>query len=233
MAIAFDAVSTGTSTNDTSVVTFSHTCTGANLGLFVCAGVGADQSVDSVTYNGVALTAIAGTLLNFSGFIRGQIFRLINPATGAHDVVVTCSGNARTSHAALSFTGVHQTTPEGTGVQAGGESADPTVDASSAADEVVLGFLLNLNGDTVTNTLGAGQTERSNAVGGTGISAPRGVSCTEAGAATVTISGTLSAGDRWGVMAVPIKPAAAAAASILPLVACDMQNISDTGGLRG
>lgn len=66
----------------------------------------------SVTYNGVALTKLAGNGANTNGM---AVYYLVNPAVGAHDLVWT---NISTYTSGLFgeyvFTGVDQTTPLGT-----------------------------------------------------------------------------------------------------------------------
>lgn len=106
MAISRDANAEGGS-NSTSSVTFSHTCTGSNLILFV--GVRCSQSVSSVTYNGVSLTNIntsAGA--GSAGGQKASLWYLLNPAVGAHNVVITPASSGIVWGASSSYTGVKQ-----------------------------------------------------------------------------------------------------------------------------
>lgn len=104
MAIAFSSktqqkVAGGNATN-----TFSHTISGSDTILFVAVSNENAGSMTGVTYNGVAMTEIGtgqGTL---------HLYYLINPTTGANNVVATRSGTSNDFHAwALSYTGVKQT----------------------------------------------------------------------------------------------------------------------------
>lgn len=100
MAIAFDAVGGGASSGSS----FSHTCTGSNLILFVLtledpAGGG---PVTAVTYNGVSMTNSGlGTLVDGT-----RLWYLYAPATGSNTVAVT--GGAGNGHISASYSGAKQ-----------------------------------------------------------------------------------------------------------------------------
>jgi hypothetical protein len=86
----------------------SHTCTGSNLTLVVVV-TRSDPTLDnpSVTYNGVAMT-FAGRERNNTGSNSAYMYIMINPPTGAHNIVVsTTSFSAQFS---ASYTGTRQTT---------------------------------------------------------------------------------------------------------------------------
>src|SRR5437016_3064177 len=109
MAIARDNNSLGAFS--ASPLTFSHTCTGSNLILFVYVWKNATTDlINTVTYNGVTMTAVnAGVTDGASDY--GKMYYLLNPATGAHNVVVTVSSGSVAAYAA-SYTGVSQVAPE-------------------------------------------------------------------------------------------------------------------------
>lgn len=86
-AITFDAASEAHSTAVTSI-TKAHTCSGANRLLVAFGFVNLGYSVNSITYNGDALTAIQ-TITNATDTIRS--FYKIAPATGSNNAVVTFS----------------------------------------------------------------------------------------------------------------------------------------------
>lgn len=106
MAIAFDAVTTSSST------TFSHTVgAGSNRILWVGATLGT-STITGVTYNGVAMTLSSSVA---SGSYTNYLFWLVAPASGAHNVVFTNSGGGFFQNWAASYTGASQTgVPEGT-----------------------------------------------------------------------------------------------------------------------
>jgi hypothetical protein len=200
---AVDAVSNGTSAVDTFTV--PHTTSGTQRLMLV--GVSLDpnqnETVSSITYNGTAFTYVGSA--TYSNDARAEIWRLVAPDIGTHDVVITFSDYLDYGAVAgvMTFTGVNQTTPLGTFVGANGSSAGPaTVDVSSATNELVFD---TVSCETCTSlTVGAGQTERWN-LSQSGLYA-MGAGSTEPGAATVTMSWALGSADYWAIGAVPIKP---------------------------
>lgn len=104
MAIAFDA-KTATTTSATSSLTFSHTCSGTNRILFVTSCANTGSTTTGVTYAGVAMTQV-GSVTDIGP--THYLWVLVNPASGANNVVITNSGSV-TAGSALSFTGAKQT----------------------------------------------------------------------------------------------------------------------------
>jgi hypothetical protein len=147
------------------------------------------------------------------GTQRLNIFRLIAPATGTNDVVVTTSASSPFSAGIVSYTGVDPTVPLGTSANATGGSGTPTVDVTSASGELVFDYLCMDDGNTTipTMTPGAGQTSRVNFTTTTGFPGfDRNVSSsTEAGAATVTMSYPDSDSNGWIIIGAPLLPASA------------------------
>jgi hypothetical protein len=198
-----DATSTATTAIDS--LTFSHTISGSDRLLLVGISFNPNQNevVSSVTFNGSPLSLV-GTA-TYSNDARAEIWQLVGPDLGTHDVVVTFDATLRYGAVAgaMSFTGVNQSTPLGTFAGNNGFSAGPaTVNVSSGTNQTVF--------DTVacesctSFTAGAGQTEiwNESASGGSVM----GAASTEPGAATVTMSWTLGSSDYWAIGAVPINP---------------------------
>ena len=165
-----------------------------------------NETVSTITYNGDSLTVV-GTQ-NEGDDSRVEIWRLIAPDTGTHDVVITFSRWIRRSSMAgvMTFTNVHQMTPLGTFASNNANSVGPaTVNVTSATNELVF--------DTVTCetcgpiSVGGGQTQRWNIDSNWGGPRTYSAGSTEPGAGTVTMSWTLSSLDFWAIGAVPIKPA--------------------------
>lgn len=209
-----DAFSTG----DTRPTTFTiqHTTSGSDRLMLVGVSIDNDDSetVSSVTYNGVGLSFVGAQ--NSVDDARVEIWSLVAPSTGTHDVVITFSAPLRRSgHAGvMTFTGVHQTTPLGAFASNFAQS-DPgpaTVDVSSGANELVF--------DTVgcescsSLTVGGGQTERWNLSINHGGTMIYGAGSTEPGAATVTMSWTLGSSDHWAIGGVSIKPSGGSAPQV-------------------
>lgn len=231
MAVAFDAASSGQTTNATSI-TVAHTCSGSDRVLFV--GVGwstgpeAMASVTGVTYNGVALTQIWEIIDSPTDHANAGWY-LIAPATGTNNIVVTfASAMDEICAGGISFTGAHQTSPLGTFQTANGTTGNATVNVSSAADEIVVdNCYVGQNGITV----GAGQTQRWQQANIGSYSTGGG--STETGAATTTMSWTITSGNPWNIGAVPIKPAGAAASGTKKLIGGKLTNggILNSGAL--
>jgi hypothetical protein len=108
MAIAYDSSAKGYTNSGTSV-SFSHTCSGANRIVFVGAGGagGGSQNVNSVTYDGVAMTQVY-YYTNGGGATFCGLWYLINPPTGAKTVAIGTSGTCYFEGWSSSYTGVQQ-----------------------------------------------------------------------------------------------------------------------------
>ena len=199
MAIAFDAVSLGNGASVNSL-TIAHTCAGSNLVLVVDVRVSdLTTTVTGITYNGVALTKIDSQTAPAGRSI--EKWYLINPATGANNCVISLSASPGSVRGDVrSYTDVHQTTAIGTPAKASGTSTAPTVNVTSATDERVVDGIAHAN--NTTQTVGAGQTQRGSQTGM--------ATSEEAGAASVTMSWTLAGSEDWAIIAVALKPAAAA-----------------------
>src|SRR5262249_42255128 len=123
-----------TATGRTSL-SWSHTI-GAGTDRALVVGVAvedattADANVTSVTYNGVALTAVPNSKRSGggAGIIQTQLFFLVGstvPAAGAHTVTVTFQGPVDGSSAgAISLFGVSQTAPQSVATNVDTSGAD-------------------------------------------------------------------------------------------------------------
>lgn len=110
MAIAFDAI-TGVQLTTGTSLTYSHTCTGSDRILFVSANNNtASDYVTGITYNGVSMTKIGASLQGGSTRYT-NLYYLVAPATGANNVVISCSGSTYIEAYTVSYTGVHQSSP--------------------------------------------------------------------------------------------------------------------------
>src|SRR5438067_2621795 len=135
MAVAFDAVQS-TSGLTVSSLTWSHTCTGSNLVLIVDVITGnAATSASSVKYNNVSMTSIGKQLTDNQaggGFV--EKYYLINPSTGANNVVVTFSvAQDALIGGSMSFTGASQNSSDYTTVAAFGSSTTSSVVVTAPA----------------------------------------------------------------------------------------------------
>lgn len=206
-------------TNAANTLTFAHTPAGANRLLIVGVSINTNNNngatVSSVTFGGTPLTNV-GIILHPNSTRRVEMWRLIAPAAAAANVVVTINlpggaGTLGVVAGAVSFTGADQNVPLGTFVSNTGNNANPTVNVASAAGEIVLDTMA-AGGNRTISAFGAGQTFRWNLVSNaaaSGATDVRGAGTTEAGAAVVTMSETLSATSDWAIGAIAIKPVTA------------------------
>jgi uncharacterized repeat protein (TIGR01451 family) len=166
----------------------------------------ANKTVTAMTYAGQSMTRIGfldgGTGSNDR---RMEMWRLVNPPLGTANVVVTMSSSSKTVVGAASFFGVDPTTPHGAFVSNEANTNLATLAVPSAVGELVIDCL-SVQGNAATALVGPGQTQLWNdftrAVGGAVV----GAASTEPGAASVTMTWSLSAVDYWVMGAVSLKP---------------------------
>ncbi len=141
-SIALDNTAyTGGSNN----ITLSFTTgSGGNRLLMVQAETNASRSFSGITYNGVAMTQIAtkNSLTNDDAIgAHVELWYLVNPASGTHNIVATMVGSGAGSLAAASFTNVNQSTPLGTAATANGTATGTqlsSVSVSTTAGQLVM-----------------------------------------------------------------------------------------------
>lgn len=202
---AFNAASTAFA--DATSVSWSHTVSGSDRLLIMGISTSDQASVTGMTYAGTSLTNILATLTSVN--VRVQSRSLVAPATGTNTATITIDIDRRITGRAHSYTGVHQTTPLGTVATATGTSTAPSVAVSGTTDDLVedeMGWNSEELGTTAS--VGPGQTQRTN---NNDSPEERGASSTEPGAASVTMSWTLSASRNWAIIGVAVKPSVVAA----------------------
>ncbi len=158
MAIAFDAIGPGKNEAGFSSYTWSHTCSGTNRIVFVAFFGDLSDIATGATYDGVAMTLVRKTNTD-SRWI--YLYVLINPPTGAKNVVVSFSGNSLIGGNSISYTGVKQTgQPE---VSAAPNATPATITTISDNSWTVL-----LNKSGTGATAGTGSFLRDNSISGSG-----------------------------------------------------------------
>lgn len=206
MAVAYDTVgpsSAGASATATNTVSWSHTCSGSSRLLIAAVAVGQNPDTGittSATYNSVAMTSVGVVHANNSGSGYVQMFRLVNPASGANTVAVTASTTVNAlSAGSVSFTGVDQTTPIGTPATAFGFSTTPSVAVTgTTAGNMVIDAMVTGTGVTSsTQTLRWSRITNTDTAGGIGASA------TADAGGSVTMSYSITS-DWWGIVAVEV-----------------------------
>jgi len=212
-ALSFDAVSTGTAASSNTVST-THTrgCGGTNTYAVVSVAwqLGTPGTVSSVSYGGTALALLRGQTIG-GGDARVEMWGVKAPPGGAQTVTATMSSTPNSlTMTTRTYCGVDQTTSTGTAVSAANFLGTASVDATSAAGELVVDAVV-LYGGGEPLTVGSGQTERSNFYEGACCppSHTHGTS-EEAGAGTITMDWTQADSQYWAIVAVALKPAATA-----------------------
>jgi len=159
LAIALDTSVNGGLHTGTSL-TYSHTCTGSNLILFV--GIFGDidnDYVTGVTYNGVSMTAVDKSQIPGDRWV--YLYYLIAPATGANNVVVSASNSIAIDAQSASYTGAAQSSqPDNSTVSSDGSDTltGATVTLTSSANNCWTFMVLKTEGSAPT--AGAGTTRR-------------------------------------------------------------------------
>ncbi|HEX5127768.1 MAG TPA: DUF4347 domain-containing protein, partial [Rhodocyclaceae bacterium] len=208
LAIVPDSTtSAATTTASVSSLTFSHTQgTGLNGILVVEYSTRGATSPTSITYGGQNLTQLS-SISDAGATVTTEIWYLLAPASGTANVVVTLPSPHEFTVGATSFFNVDQTTPFGT-VQTGtGTGTTPSINVASATGDLVIDSISSRQ-QTGTPTVAGGQTSLWTNESGTGSSDPLGASSTKAGAASVTMSWTLTDSQVWAALGVSMHAAA-------------------------
>lgn len=198
MAISFDTA-TGSNNSGASILTYSHTCTGSNLMLFVGIWNEDGDTNTGVTYNGVSMTLV-GKHINQGSTWFQYLYYLVSPTTGAHNVVIsrsTSSGRLRGDSS--SYAGV--TVPSIDASNTGGSTSSPLTISLTTVLNNCWTVIAASNGQAVS--AGSGTTARNGFSGVGGVLSGIGDSngpITPAGSTSmgVTSTGTENLG---GVMA--------------------------------
>ena len=205
MAVARDAQQGYQQTSLASSKTVSHTCTGSDRLLLVTVMLEVNsRSVSGITYNGVALTKLGDVTFSPGPDMRGEIWYLVAPATGANNVVISIAGGTATFSGGIhSFTGVDQTTPTGAFASNSGTSTAPSLGIASTSGDLVVDALQEGWGSV---TVGGGQTlEYDN----TSLTFYFTHGSTEPGAPSVTMSWTIVGSAAWQLIGCNVKQVSA------------------------
>jgi hypothetical protein len=166
-----------------------------------------------IIYGGMSFTRIVAATTGTGGSddVRVELWYLLSPPTGTHDITIDfTSTESQVIAGATSWTGVDQVTPLGdsnSAVATGGTL--PSISVKSADNEMVVDVLSTMNQFDVsiqTASVGEGQAERWNHKSGGSTQARFGAGSSKLGAATVTTYWTLSRSSRWATAAVALKP---------------------------
>lgn len=208
MALTLDATSQTGSVGGASQ-TLEHTIAAdANLLVVQVVSWGNNRTPSGVTWNGDAMTRVGDGVDNASGTNHAEIFYLLNPDTGTHDVVVTMPGSADgINTAATSLKGAHATPLDSTNEASTSLSDGVTTNITTVADDCWI--FDGISDGAAAMTAAVGQTENLDQDGGTSMGSYK----PDVGAAGgKTMSWTWSGSENFAHMVAAFKPAVAAAA---------------------
>ena len=212
-----------------NTLTFPHACSGRNLMLTV-ATTTKNGSIISITYDGINMTLSAAAMSNA---VEPAFYRLLEPSTGTHDVVITTDIVTNISALAVTYAGVDQKYPVGKGSTTIGNNTDPYADIVSSTNEIILGIIgLKGTDEGITIAAATGMTDEGqifNAASSTGIA---GAVATKPGATSVNVGWTLGAKRKWGVTAIAIRPQIVAAQFGSPGTSIELHYEGDTGEIK-
>lgn len=163
MAIAYDTGVNSSIAVSTSH-TYSHTCTGTDRILFVASWT-RGAICTGVTYGGVALTSTGTRVYEAGGDDYFELWYLINPASGANNVVFSRSASGVVGGSSVSYSGAKQSgQPDAYygAFQSAGTTHTGTV--TTVADNCWAVMLCRAR-DTGVSTAGSGTTRRTNTNG--------------------------------------------------------------------
>lgn len=218
MAIALDNTSSGR--NSTGNITVSHVVgSGSNRVLYVKTSAQdsnhANLPVTGITYGGVALTKVRHD--EATGNNRTEIWRLIAPAVGTANIVVTFTGSiGEAACIGISLTGVDQTTPTDANNGATGNSSGPSVSITSVTDNAW--FLTICSAETTFSSNGTGQTTIATLTDQSYENARGTYEGPKTPAGTDTQSFVIASGQSWALSSVAVRPAdTSGTASVSPV----------------
>lgn len=193
MAIAFDSA-VAFNSSGTSSVTFSHTISGSNTILFVHGeGSQGPTATLTATYNGVSMTELGHSIDNTGTGVPTYLFYMVNPPTGAHNVVVS-SSNVSVSGSSVSYTGVKQTLPisvsNTTALNSTTSSMSKSITTINDKSWVIMAFRTGSGNAITAGSNTVVRVQPDNAVNGGGAFIDSGAAITPAGSATLAVTCT-------------------------------------------
>jgi hypothetical protein len=165
------------------------------------------ETVTGITYNGTPLQLVGARAAYGGDDARHEIWKLVNPDSGTHNVIINFSSALDFGAVAgvMTFTNVDQTTPLGTYVYIEGtDSAGGTLAVPSDAGELVYAIV---SSEDEALTASSGQDEHWNiSISG---DETNGAGGTDAGASpTAPMSWGVGVAHYWTIGGVSIKPVA-------------------------
>ena len=207
--IAFDVAGTGTGTGTAFNIAGPNVGTGSDRALVVGIIEGNQNvALTSVTWDSGGTNQVMTRIgwANRASDVRVEMWRLVNPTSGARTLRIVSPSSVTVTVGIAAYTGVDQTTPNDAAAPNSGNGANPTVSVPSASGDLVLDAM-GWKEISSTPTAGAGQLLRWNSPD-TGDE--EGAGSQEAGAATVTMSWSMSSGiQEWATVGASFNPGSA------------------------
>ena len=196
------------------------------IGATATTGSGNATNVTSVTFASTNTLTLVGGTNDPGNRVRAYLYRMVNPPSGANNVVITLPASRAVSASVHTFTGVDQTTPlgsaflnaEGDVTGAGGPTVAGLTNITSAVGELVFDLIaVDQDGGSIsglTNAVGQTKIWGSTNLISTGNAVAIGANSTKPGAALVTNrwGWTSGATEQYGMVAVSIKPSSSGTA---------------------
>jgi hypothetical protein len=203
--IALDNVGSGNNGSGSGAISWAHTTgPGSNRIMIVGVSIGSRAiQVSSITYGSQSLTRIRRNQGPTGSAITSELWYLIAPASGTATVAVTLTGSVQAAGGSVTYTGVRQTAPTGSG--ANGFSSTPSWSVSvSTANSWLVGHLAIQGATATVQAEGSGQTIRWDQVttGNRGHGSDKG----PVGTGSQTMSWTLSQSANWAVTVAVLRP---------------------------
>ncbi len=215
--IAFDAASNSGDQAASANYTFNRTVTGTNTFLTV--------DIELLTATGATVTSVTdddgggnrpltfiGAQSTVTGAGRVECWGLVNPTTGTKSIRVILSASIESVATAVSYTGVHQTSPteafNSNQATNAGSATDASVVITTASNNCWIHAACVANDTSIT----ANQTSRNNVAGtlGSGANEDNNAAVTPAGATTMSYSG-MGVTTTWAIAGYAIRPTTDAA----------------------
>ena len=194
--VTVNATTVDTTPAGASSDSFAHTTSGSDRLMLVGISFGHndEERVNSVTYNGTPLALMGARDNADSESARVEIWSLVAPATGTHNVVVNYSD---TDHdgatiGVTTFNGVDQVSALGSFESAQGDSGSLSTTVLSGSGELVFGVAALDDDNDWDLVPGLGQSEQWDAY----VSYANGAGSTEPGAASVVTSWTVATSSK-------------------------------------
>jgi hypothetical protein len=203
-AIVVDFISEKNTGNGGAVsLSWTHT-TGSGPNRLLLVGVsirnGGGETVSGVTYGGASLTFVGAQTYMTS--VRVEHWRLVNPASGDHTVVVMLTRSPTAAAGAVTFSGIDPDDPHGEPVGASGEAMPATLTVPSRAGDLVVDTVGLRAGFKMTPA--PGQTQLWNVTVGPFESA---AGSARPGEATVPLQWTTDNAQTWAIQALSLHAA--------------------------